>query len=48
VLCGQGFETLTSLKILDMSNNRLAALPSLAALSQLQVGPSFAHATDLV
>ncbi len=32
----QGYETLTSLKILDLSNNRIAALPSLACLMQLQ------------
>lgn len=39
----QGFETLTSLKILDVANNRIAALPPLTALSQLQVGVLKSH-----
>ncbi len=33
----QGIELLTRLRVLDVSNNRLSGLPSLAALTQLQV-----------
>ena len=37
VLHGQGFDSLTRLRVLDVSNNRLSSLPSLAGLTQLQV-----------
>ena len=37
VVAAQGFETLTDLRVLDVSNNRLAAMPSLAMMPQLQV-----------
>ena len=39
--CLQGFETLTALNILDVSNNRITALPSLLALTELQVWQGF-------
>ena len=33
----QGIELMTQLRVLDVSNNRLSSLPSLGALTQLQV-----------
>lgn len=41
VLSSQGLDTLTNLKILDVSNNRLEELPPLAPFTQLQVTHGF-------
>ena len=35
----QGYETLTQLQVLDISNNRITSLPSLQCLTRLQVPP---------
>ena len=35
----QGLETLTQLRVLDVSNNRIPTVPDLSCLTQLQVRP---------